>query len=181
MSRDLPKIPNVPVAVAAAILRSTPAQINEAISKKLYPCAPSTVAGSRRIFRENDILGLRIFEHLIGTGMTHAVAGRVACDAVQWADGNTPEGLELVEVRFPNHASYWNGLGIYRTANGNLVTCHNETPPTDRELGVRSSLNVLVDLHLEDIRSVFQQKLDDGTITPVKGRFAGYIAVGGDE
>lgn len=181
MSRDLPKIPNVPVAVAAAILRSSPAKINEAISKKLYQCAPSAVPGSRRIFRENDILGLRIYDSLIGRGMTHAAAGSFACDAVQWADGNTPKGLELVEVRFPSHANYWNGLGIYRTANGNLVTVHNEAPPTDRDLGAGSSFNISIEFHLKEIRAIFQQKIDDGTIIPVDSRFAGYIAVGDDE
>ncbi|MDN6714596.1 MAG: hypothetical protein L0L41_08285, partial [Acetobacter sp.] len=88
MTKKLPPIPPVPARVAAAINRTSQLVINEAISKGLYRCAPFTVPGSRRIFSEVDILGLRVFFHLAGTnfdeiqsfmGIDHKWAGEMAC------------------------------------------------------------------------------------------------------
>lgn len=166
---ELPtSIPPVPLSIAARILRSTPAAINEAIAKKLYGCAPETVPGSRRIFQEHDIIGLRIYHHLCGNGLTYRDAGQIACIVMNWVLADVPPALELAEVRFPANFSYPHGIAVYRDADGNLVDSHGSPPKTDRELGSRSSLTIAVDLHIEDVRAVFKQLVDNGTVIIVK-------------
>ncbi|MCX2560559.1 hypothetical protein OQ252_03945 [Acetobacter farinalis] len=166
MSKKLPPIPPVPAKVAAAINRTTQLAINEAISKKLYNCAPTTVPGSRRIFQELDILGLRVFFHLCDVGFNHNWAGRMACNVRMWASSDVPAGFKLVEVRFPHNFSYPSGIGIFEDKNGNLVDYKGQKPIPDHELA-RSSISIAVSGHLEDIRMVFQQLIEEGVIAPV--------------
>lgn len=166
MTKNLQPIPPVPARVVAAINRTTQLSINEAISKGLYRCAPFTVPGSRRIFREVDILGLRVFFHLAGTGFDHKWAGEMACHVRTWANSPAPSGLKLVEVRFPCNLSYPAGIPIFEDKNGRLVDFDRNTPKSDRELA-RSTISISVDGHLEDIRVVFQQLIDKGVIAPV--------------
>lgn len=166
MTKKLLPIPQVPVRVAAAINRTSQLAINEAISKGLYRCAPFTVPGSRRIFSEVDILGLRVFFHLSGTGFDHKWAGDMACHVRTWANSPAPSGLRLVEVRFPCNFSYPAGIPIFEDENGDLVDFDRNPPKADREMA-RSTISIAVDGHLEDIRVVFQQLIDQGVIAPV--------------
>lgn len=159
-------IPPVSVAVAAIILRDTQARLGDIISKEIYPCAPQTTAGKRRMFDEVDILGLRVFAHLAGsnTCSNQREAGQMACSVVQWMRSPMPKGSSLHRVLFPTNWSYSSGVPLYKTEDGKLVDGNGQSPVDEEDYGGRSATTVYVSLNLADIRSVFRQKLEDGTL-----------------
>ncbi|KXV57325.1 hypothetical protein AD947_08805 [Acetobacter tropicalis] len=164
---NLPKtIPPVSLAVAAVILRDTPAYLNDLIAKEIYPCAPHTTAGKRRVLDEVDVLGLRVFSHLAGsnTCSNQREAGKMACSVVHWMRSPMPAGSALHRVVFPTNWSYPHGVPVYKAEDGTLVGYDGEAPKDEETYGGRSATTVYVSLSLEDIRCIFRQKIEDGTL-----------------
>jgi hypothetical protein len=67
-------------ALACRVVNLDRVKFNDAVANKLYPCAPSTVGGSARLFTEEDLLPLYYFARLTEWGMPAGRAGRIACD-----------------------------------------------------------------------------------------------------
>ncbi|HEX2529811.1 MAG TPA: hypothetical protein VHL31_26410 [Geminicoccus sp.] len=65
--------------VATRIARVDRQRFNEAVAGGLYPCAPSTVSGTPRIFDVNDIVILVVWSELLKEGLPPRKAGGIAC------------------------------------------------------------------------------------------------------
>ncbi len=66
-------------ALAADIARLDRQRFNEAVASGFYPCAPATIPGRARSFGLNDLIALRVYQHLIVEGMLPRHAGHFAC------------------------------------------------------------------------------------------------------
>jgi hypothetical protein len=68
-------------ALACRVVNLDRVKFNDAVANKLYPCAPSTVGGSARLFTEEDLLPLYYFARLTELlSISAGRAGRIACD-----------------------------------------------------------------------------------------------------
>lgn len=73
--------------LACKIARLDPARFNEAVHFNKYGCAPSTTAGSARIFYQDDIVALFIYSQLMEEGISSDRAGWLACEALSKFSG----------------------------------------------------------------------------------------------
>jgi hypothetical protein len=70
----------VRAAMACRIANLDRVKFNDAVANKLYPCAPSTIGGSARLFTEEDLLPLYYFARLTEFGIPAGRAGYLACE-----------------------------------------------------------------------------------------------------
>ena len=54
-------------------------KFNQAVSDGLYPCAPETKPGSRRLFEVPDLIGLHFFARMTERGELPRIAGSIVC------------------------------------------------------------------------------------------------------
>jgi hypothetical protein len=76
------------IGLACSIANIDPDRLNEWIAAGDYPCAPATVPGRARVFKDREIVGLLIFKRLMALGMSAAGAGRVACGVAACLPGH---------------------------------------------------------------------------------------------
>lgn len=55
-------------------------KFNQAVADDYYRCAPPTVAGSVRLFQEDDLVTLYVFARLLELGVLPRRAGQLACE-----------------------------------------------------------------------------------------------------
>lgn len=76
-----PQFPiRVRAAMACRIVNLDRVKFNDAVASGTYPCAPSTRAGSARVFTEAELLPLYFFARLTEFGIPAGRAGSLACE-----------------------------------------------------------------------------------------------------
>jgi hypothetical protein len=87
-------------AVAMRVVNLDRQRFNEAVANNYYECAPSTVAGSVRLFKEDDLVALFVFARLLELNVLPRRAGQLACELKSsLRDRNHNPSLNVVYVR----------------------------------------------------------------------------------
>jgi hypothetical protein len=101
-------IPNLKArtALATKLAFVNRQRFNEAVAEGFYPCAPTTVRGSTRVFDVNDIVTLRIYGRLLDEGMVPRSAGAIVC-GLRTLLAEHPEAERVVHVTTSMGSPVW--------------------------------------------------------------------------
>ena len=83
-------------ALACRIVALDRVQFNDAVASGNYPCAPSTLKGSARIFTEGQLLPLFFFARLSEFGIPARRAGFLACEMASVASADYAEPADRI-------------------------------------------------------------------------------------
>lgn len=96
--------------LAMRITRMDRQKFNEAVADGFYPCAPSAVRGSARLFDEDDLVALFYFARLTEMGVAPRLAGHLACQVREHLSGTADKPRDLSEPRV-SHVRSISGMG----------------------------------------------------------------------
>lgn len=91
----------------------------------------------------------------------------MACSVVGWMRTPAPANSVLHRMLFPTNWSYASGIPIYKTTDGKLVGRDGLSILEEEEYGGRSATTVYVSLNLEDIRFIFREKIEKGSLVMI--------------
>lgn len=153
----------VRAALACKIVNLDRVKFNEAVANKHYPCAPSTLAGSARIFDEAALLPLFFFARLTDFGISAGRAGHLACEmaAVSRQEHATPASrIILVQGTMGSHLypSMTKGVGIAKDQTEVGYDPEHEAHGTHFP-GLGRVL-FSIDFYIKHVREIISDKLD---------------------
>ena len=111
-------------ALASQIAMIDREKFNGAVADGFYPCAPSTVRGSTRVFDVNDIVCLRVYGKLLEEGLPPRFAGTRACglrellsrypdaERVVYVEPDLGSGVWKLSEDFDSASDFISGISI---------------------------------------------------------------------
>jgi hypothetical protein len=138
-------------ALAMRIANVDRQKFNEAVSNGHCPCAPSTTAGSVRLFSEDDLVVLYVFARLLELQMLPRMAGRLACEFRDEMRSSSSNGSDrIVFVKSENMSHFFSSKHYEpdHEANG------RHYPGIGRVI-------LSIDFYVGTIRSVIAARIED--------------------
>lgn len=83
-------------ALACRIVNLDRVKFNDAVASGTYPCAPSTIKGSARLFTPEELVPLYFFARLMEFGIPAGRAGHLACKMASCAEHEFNAGADRI-------------------------------------------------------------------------------------
>lgn len=157
----------VRAAMACRIVNLDRVKFNDAVASGTYPCAPSTRAGSARVFTEAELLPLYFFARLTEFGLPAGKAGAMACEmAARATDDSSEPATRIIYVQGTFSNGFFVANKSKRPADGVIIENYDpehETPnekyPTGFHYPANGRTIFTIDFYIKHVREIIAQGL----------------------